>query len=229
MSFQCFSEPTVAFFSALKANNNKAWFEENRGDYDTHVVAPAKDFVAAMADLLSNISPEIHAEPRVNGSIVRINRDVRFSKDKSPYKTHLDLWFWTGNKRGWDRPGFFFRLQPPNLILGAGMHKFEKPQLSAYRDAVMNAAKGTALRQAIADATAAGPYTIGGIGYKRVPRGVPADHPDAELLRHNGLYIGWEGPIPKAWTTADLPHYCMGHFTAVAPVFHWLMEMTAPA
>ena len=182
-----------------------------------------------MAELLASISPAIHAEPRVNGSIVRINRDVRFSKDKSPYKTHLDLWFWTGHRRGWDRPGFFFRLQPPHLILGAGMHKFQKPQLGAYRAAVTNEATGAALRRAIADVAAAGPYAVGGIGYKKVPRGLPADHPNADLLRHNGLHVSCEEPLPKEWTTVAFPRYCMGHFTAVAPVFHWLMEMTATA
>lgn len=60
----------------------------------------------------------------MNGSIMGINRDIRFSKDKSPYKDHLDLWFWTGDRKGWDTSGFFFRLTPDRLVLGEGMHGF---------------------------------------------------------------------------------------------------------
>ena len=70
-------------------------------------------------------------EPRINGSLFRINRDIRFSKDKSPYKAHLDLWFWEGEHRGWESPGFFFRLTPTKLMLGAGMHQFPKEHLAA--------------------------------------------------------------------------------------------------
>ena len=82
-----FSKETVRFLAGLRRNNKKEWFEAHRDDYDHHFIEPAKAFVAALAPRLARIDPAIHAEPRVNGSILRINRDVRFSKDKSLTRT----------------------------------------------------------------------------------------------------------------------------------------------
>ena len=73
---------------------------------------PALAFVAAIGPRLQKISPSVAFEPKINGSLFRINRDVRFAKDKRPYKNHIDMWFWHGDKRGWASPGFFFRLAP---------------------------------------------------------------------------------------------------------------------
>ena len=65
----------------------------------------------------------MRCEPKINGSICRINRDVRFSKDKRPYKDHLDIWFWHGDKKGWDRPGFYLRITPSDYFSAVGMHR----------------------------------------------------------------------------------------------------------
>lgn len=81
-------------------------------------MAPAKAFVEAIGPKLKAISKTLNAEPHVNGSIFRLNRDVRFSKDKSPYKTTLDLWFWEGSERSWETPGYFLRLMPKTFIAG---------------------------------------------------------------------------------------------------------------
>src|SRR5690242_9527174 len=105
MTFQGFPKGTVQFLSALRKNNDKAWFDAHRADYEDCYVEPAKAFVAAIAPRLEKLDPRIQAEPKVNGSILRINRDVRFAKDKSPYKDHLDLWFWSGEEKGWETSG----------------------------------------------------------------------------------------------------------------------------
>ncbi len=110
MPFKGFPKETLEFLAALRTNNDKKWFDAHRADYESYFVEPAKDFVAALAPRLKTIDRKIHAEPRINGSILRIQRDVRFARDKSPYKDHLDLWFWTGEEKGWDSSGFFLRL-----------------------------------------------------------------------------------------------------------------------
>src|SRR6266568_1749051 len=79
---------------------------------------------------------------RVSWSIFAINRDIRFSKDKTPYKTHLDLWFWQGDGPSRERPGYFFRLTPETLILGAGMHAFSESALARYREAILDSVQG---------------------------------------------------------------------------------------
>ena len=92
------------------------------------------------------MSPGIHADPRVNGSIFRINRDTRFSKDKTPYKTHLDLFFWEGEGRSRDCPGFFFRMTPRSVVLGAGFHHFDPERLARFRAAVADEQSGAGAR-----------------------------------------------------------------------------------
>lgn len=89
-----FPAETLAFLRGLAENNTKAWFEAHRADYQAHYVEPALAFVAALGPRLQQIAPGAQFEPRINGSLFRINRDVRFSADKSPYKHHIDLWFW---------------------------------------------------------------------------------------------------------------------------------------
>jgi uncharacterized protein (TIGR02453 family) len=178
-------------------------------------------FAEALAPRLRKIDPDVSVEPRVNGSIMRINRDIRFSKDKSPYKDHLDMWFWTGDRKGWDASGFWFRLTPDRLMLGAGMHRFEPTALARYRAAVLDARKGAALAATVAKLRKAG-YEVGSELYKKVPAGVAADHPRAALLRHGGLHAGWEGKHPGELSRPAFVSFVAGHYAAVAPIHRWL-------
>jgi uncharacterized protein (TIGR02453 family) len=224
MSFTGFPKETVRFLSGIRDHNTTEWFEAHRGDYEGAFLAPAAAFAEALAPRLRKIEPAITVEPRVNGSIMRINRDVRFSKDKSPYKDHLDLWFWAGDRKGWDTSGFFFRLTPDRLILGAGMHGFAPPTLARYRAAVLDNRKGSALATAVAKLHEAG-YEVGTESYKKVPPGAPADHPRAALLRHGGLHAGWEGKQPAALAKPEIVEVVAKHYAAVAPIHRWLRAM----
>jgi uncharacterized protein (TIGR02453 family) len=104
--FEGFPRETLRFFEGLRANNTKEWFEAHRKDYEDHVKGPSGAFVIAMGAKLKEISPAIKAIPKVNQSLFRVNRDTRFSADKSPYKTNLGIWFWEGEKNGWSARGF---------------------------------------------------------------------------------------------------------------------------
>jgi uncharacterized protein (TIGR02453 family) len=92
-TFTDFPPATLAFRRDLGANNTKAWFDEHRADYEQSYLSPALAFVDAMREPLFALHPQVHADPRMNGSLFRINRDVRFSKDKTPGKDHIDLFF----------------------------------------------------------------------------------------------------------------------------------------
>src|SRR5262252_5077266 len=221
MSFEGFQKETVGFLAGLRAHNKKDWFEAHRADYEQAYLAPAVAFAEALAPRLRKIEPDVNVEPRVNGSIMRINRDIRFSKDKSPYKDHLDMWFWTGDRKGWDASGFFFRLAPDRLLLGAGMHMFAPPALARYRAAVLDERKGPALASVVAKLRKAG-YEVGTESYKKVPAGAPADHPRAALLRHGGLSAGWEGKPPRELGSARFVDFAAAHFAALAPLHRWL-------
>ena len=223
--FTGFPPEALGFFTDLAANNNKPWFDAHKPDYENYVLAPARDFVVAMGQRLAELSPNVVADPRVNKSIFRIYRDIRFSKDKTPYKTHLALWFPAQAGAGkFDNPGYYFHLEPGNVMLGVGLHSFSKPLLKAYRDAVVHPELGPELAQ-ITAALAQKGYHLGSQTYKRVPRGCDPDHPYADLLRFSGLTAGLDLGLPAELHTADLVDFCFKKFVEMAPVVRWLQSM----
>lgn len=222
--FAGFPREGFDFLRDLAENNNKPWFEANRRGYDEGLLEPGRLFAVAMGMALSEFAPGIHAEPRVSGSIFRIHRDIRFSRDKRPYKTHFDMWFWQGHRHSRDCPGYFLRLTPDAVLVGAGRHAFDKATLEAYRTAVADERRGAALEQALATVRAAG-AEVGGAHYKRVPRGFAADHPRADLLRYNALHAWIEEPLPPDVHTAEFVDFCCERFRKVSPVQHWILDL----
>ena len=221
--FDGFPEATFRFLRGITKNNDKKWFEAHRDEYDAGYVEPAKAFVEAIGPRLRKISKTVQFEPRVNGSLFRINRDVRFGKDKTPYKNHIDLWFWHGDRRGWDSPGFFFRMFADELILGAGMHRFEKASLDAYREAVVAPKSGRELAKTVASLERAG-YRVGGATRKTVPRGFDREHERAPLLLYEGLFAEITRKPGKEARSPRFVDVCADHFAATWPVARWLLR-----
>ena len=155
-SFAGFPPAGIDFLRDLADNNNKPWFEANRRGYDEGLLGPGRLFVVAMGMALSEFAQGIHAEPRVSGSILRIHRDTRFSRDKRPYKSHFDMWFWQGNRHSRDCPGYFLRLEPDRVKVGAGRYRFDKEPLQAFREAVADDRGGASLERALKKVRAAG-------------------------------------------------------------------------
>ena len=220
--FSGFPKQTLGFLEGLDKKNDKQWFDAHREDYEQHYLTPAFAFITAVGPVLKKIRP-ISYVAKVNGSLFRIHRDVRFAKDKTPYKAHIDFWFWEGEKKAGASPGFFLRLGPKRLILSAGMHSFEKAPLAQYRDAVVSAKSGTALKRVLASTTKQG-YTVGSPSRKKVPRGFDPDHLRAELLRHDGLHVELDIPIPKEAKQAEFIGYCRSHYKKLAKVSAWLSD-----
>lgn len=223
-SFAGFSTGTLDFLRALSEHNDKVWFEAHRDEYERHFMAPARAFVTAIGPALRAISPAVQAVPKVNGSIMRIHRDTRFARDKTPYKTHLDLMFWEGEGRARQCPAFVFRLTGEQLIVGAGKHGFEPDGLRAFRAAVADEHTGAALAQAVRDVKGAG-YDVHGETAKRVPRGYAKDHERADLLRHKSLYVVKELGLPDALQSAECVELCVGHYRAMAPLHAWMVAL----
>jgi uncharacterized protein (TIGR02453 family) len=225
-AFAGFPKETVKFLCEISENNEKAWFDAHRSEYQSAYVEPALAFIDAIGPRLRKIAPSVNYEPKINGSLFRINRDIRFARDKRPYKDHIDLWFWHGDKRGWDSPGFFFRMLSDRLILGAGMHRFEKAQLERFRAAVLEPKSGKALAKVVAEIRSAG-YEVGGATRKAVPRGFDPAHERAEYLLHEGLFATLEGSPGRIVETAQFVDYCAGHFRAMWPISRWLLQEVA--
>ncbi len=226
LEFFGFSKETIRFFEGLKRNNTKKWFETHKQEYEDFVMEPARAFVLAMGERLRPHVPDIVAVPKINKSLFRINRDTRFSPDKSPYKTNLGIFFWEGNRPRMECPGFYFHLEPPIVLLGVGLYMFPKYLFDTYRNSVVHAQHGKELAAIVANIEKKSEFQIGGEHYKRVPAGFDPTHPNARLLRHNGLHAGLESPIPEEFYSARLVDFCWRKLQPLLPLHSWLVAMT---
>jgi uncharacterized protein (TIGR02453 family) len=215
---------TLEFLADLREHNTREWFDAHRSRYENDVVVPAKALVTALSPVLERLSPGIHAEPRVLGSIFRINRDTRFSADKRPYKDHLDLWFWHG-QRAAAVSGLFLRLSPDGLSVGAGAHGFDKDQLSRYREAVSDPVAG----QALVDIAATVDLTWGRT-LTRAPKGYSPSPAAAPFLLHRALFAATTDPAEAA-TDPGLLVLLERRWTPLVPLHEWLVAhvQAAPA
>jgi uncharacterized protein (TIGR02453 family) len=223
--FKGFKKEGVTFLEELKHNNNRLWFDTHKKNYEFDLLEPARSFVTLMGRRLQQWAPEVHADPRRDRSIFRIHRDTRFSKDKSPYKTHLGIFFWEGNLPKMECPGFYFHLEPPNLGLFTGMHQFYPQLLKVYRDAVIDPTVGEALEASMKKIKRTGSYEIGGLHYKRVPKGYDPAHQRSELLRYNGLWAGISNTIPNELFTEEIIDFCVRRFVDMLPLHRWLVTL----
>ena len=220
--FDGFPPETIRFLRGMRANNRKDWFEAHRGDYEAFWVAPAKAFVVAAGERLAGLAPGIRAEPKVLGSIFRINRDTRFARDAGPYKDHLDFWFWEGERRR-AVSGFFARLTPELLGTGAGCHGLDPERLTRFRKAVADPARGAELAGIARRLEAAG-YRLGGAALKRPPAGVASDGPAGRFLLHKALFVHRDEPADERVHTDAVLASCLRHWSALAPLHRWLTD-----
>mgnify|MGYP002637586675 CR=1 FL=1 len=223
-AFEGFPQETFDFLEGLTDNNSKIWFDRHRKEYQAHYMTPAKLFVEAMGERLGAMDPHISAVPQVNKSIFRINRDVRFSKDKTPYRNHIDLLFYEGTGRR-SGSGFFFRLLSDRVILGAGIHQFDTNGLKKFRAAVVR--DGEALRiSGILEALKNQGYEVGEAHYKTVPPGY-GDRKDNDLLKYNSLHASCEtavSDLSDLIRSADFSDWCADHYERLQPLHRWLSD-----
>ena len=227
-SFTGFPQETIQFFTKLSQNNNRQWFHTHRKEYNKYVVAPTKAFVRTMGKRLRSVSPHIQYDARTNGcgSMMRLHRDIRFSKDKSPYKTFLGILFWEGYSKKIECPNFFFGLNSHGAGLHVGLHSFSKPFLTAYRNAVIDDTLGPQLIDTLRTISATGTYTFSGDYYRRIPRGYDKCHPRAQFLLFDGLYASAPAIDMCVLNSPDLIDICYEHFRQMAPLHHWLVQVS---
>ena len=182
-STRSFGPELFRFLVDLKANNDRDWFNANKARYEEHVRGPALDFVEDFAPQLEQISPHFVADPRPSGgSLFRIHRDTRFSKDKSPYKPYVGIQFRHERAKDAHTPGFYLHLQPRSVFAGVGIWHPDTPTLVRIREAIVddpNAWK-----------RATGSLQLGGDSLKRAPAGFDPEHPLIEDLRRKDFIAG---------------------------------------
>lgn len=217
-----FTKATFKFLDELAANNNRAWFEENKPRYEALVREPALDFIEAMDPVLSKFAPNFRAEPRkVGGSLMRVFRDTRFSRDKTPYKTNIGIQFRHQLGKDVHAPGFYVHISTEECFFGAGSWHPESDQLAKYRDYI--AKKPEKWFAARDDKKFVAQWDLWGDSLTRPPRGFAADHPAIEDLKRKDFVA--LAALSKAEVTGPgLVKLAGSRFATAAPIMKFLCE-----
>lgn len=184
MSGSYFTPATLAFLRDLKENNDREWFNENKNRYEEDVRIPAMKFIADFAPHLTSISPHFVADPRpVGGSMFRIYRDVRFSNDKSPYKTHVGLQFRHADGKDVHAPGFYLGIEPGRSVAAMGSWHPEKTALRRIRDFIVEDPERWGNASEVTE------FEWYGESLVRAPKGYDAAHPKIEDLKRKDFVL----------------------------------------
>jgi uncharacterized protein (TIGR02453 family) len=191
-----FSPELFAFLRELRENNDRDWFKANKQRYEEAVQEPALEFVAEFAPLLESLSPHFVADPRpVGGSLFRIYRDTRFSKDKTPYKTHTGISFRHELAKNIHAPVFYLHLDPGHVFAGAGIWHPDTTTLAQIRDAIV---RDPERWQEVAHDGAVGDgFRLGGDSLKKPPAGFDAGHPLIDDLKRKDYIASTSIPERK--------------------------------
>jgi uncharacterized protein (TIGR02453 family) len=208
MTFHGWPIEALDFYEGLEADNSKTYWNDHKELYQEAVLAPAEE-------LMARLEPELG-----DGKIFRPNRDLRFSADKSPYKTHVGVYF---------EHGGYVQLSARGLASGLGMYHLAADQLDRYRKAVAEDVTGRELERVIAKLAKGGVPVVGMDSLKTAPRGYPKDHPRIGLLRHKGL-IAWQEWEVEPWlSTPEAADRLLAFLRGARPLQDWLDHRVGPS
>ena len=221
-SHRGFSPGLIEFLQDLSQNNRRDWFKANESRYQEEVLEPAFSFIRAMRPRIHAISPHFVAEARkVRGSLMRVHRDVRFSKDKRPYKTNVGIRFPHESCGDISAPGFYVHLSPEEIFLGVGVWHPAQPSLVKIREKVDLDPKGwlkvrdnKRFREL---------FQLAGESLKTAPKGYPSDHPLIEDLRRKDFIAAQELSVQEALDPAFLEQTAEA-FRASAPYIKFICD-----
>ena len=180
--YASFKPETLKFLKQLKKNNNRDWFNENKTRYEEDVLDVALHFIQSMQDPLEKIAPHFTAIPkRMGGSLMRVYRDTRFSKDKTPYKTNIGIQFRHELAKDVHAPGFYVHIDTESVFLGVGMWRPDSQPLAGIRQRIAD--KPKAWTDVINNSTFKRNFELGGTSLVRPPKGFDKEHPLIEDIK----------------------------------------------
>jgi len=211
-----FSEDSFSFLRHLAENNNREWFAEHKHEYESSVREPALAFIEALAPSLKKISPNFEAKAsKMGGSLMRIYRDVRFSKIKTPYKTNIGIQFRHELGKDVHAPGFYVHIEPSEVFIGVGMWHPDAIALKSVRNHIdtfpqswSETMKGAAFNKH---------FHWAGETLKRAPKGYPMDHPMIDDLKRKD-FIALANIPPELILEEDFSKIVQGYFELASPV-----------
>jgi len=182
MANQYFSAKSMNFLRQLRENNNRDWFNDHKSTYEDVIRTPALEFINDMTNELAIISPHFLAHPKkTGGSLMRIYRDVRFGKDKRPYKTNIGIQFRHEQGRDVHAPGFYVHIEPEECFVGVGIWRPDSSALGKIRDAIIE--RDSDWLAATHEKKFRRKFELSGSSLVNAPRGYPKDHALLEDLK----------------------------------------------
>lgn len=222
MSERYFSKQTFAFLSALAQNNEREWFEQHQQEYEDLVRAPALDFISDMSHEMPAISRHFLAQPKkVGGSLMRVYRDTRFSKDKTPYKTNIGIQFRHEIGKDIHAPGYYLHIAPDECFVGIGLWHPDADALFKIREAIVQ--KGDEWLAARDDATFSKHFSFEGDSLANAPRGFAKDHPLVQDLKRKD-FICLAALSEATVTSSKLRPQVVERFRQAAPLMRFLCK-----
>ena len=204
-----FSQDFVDFFKELSKNNNTTWFHANKKRYEQSVKGPFEDFVAEIISRMQKEDPDIKIMPKE--AIFRINKDLRFSRDKRPYKEHMAAVVTRGGKKGKDYPGIFFHIGANGIFVGGGLHKIETGDIVKVRSAISQNMKEFAA--IVNDKEFKKKFgVLKGDKNKVVQPEFKKDMEEQPLIANKNFYFMAEYKDPTTATRKDLVDFMMDHY-----------------
>jgi len=184
-----FAPETLQFLAELGDNNNRDWFNANKARYEEHVLDAALLFIQAMQEPLAEFAPHFTAiARRMGGSLMRVYRDTRFSKNKAPYKTNIGIQFRHEMARDAHAPGYYVHVEPGNVFIGAGMWRPAPDALKSIRERIV--ARPAEWQRVRDDRSFRRHFELGGESLSRPPRGYNSEHPlIADLKRKDFIAV----------------------------------------
>ncbi len=217
-----FTQSTFTFLDELAANNNKAWFEANKARYESLVREPAFDFIEAMEPSLAKLAPNFRAEPKkVGGSLMRVFRDTRFSRDKTPYKTNIGIQFRHALGKDIHAPGFYVHIATDECFFGVGCWHPDADALEKLRDHI--AQKPDKWFTARDDKKFAAQWQLWGDTLTRPPRGYDVAHPAIDDIKRKDFVAMAPLSINEV-TSAGLVKLTGKRFAETVPFMKFLCE-----
>jgi uncharacterized protein (TIGR02453 family) len=220
--FTAFSPELLTFLQQLRENNNKAWFQQHKAEYEQQVRGPALAFIAAMEMEVRAISPYYTAvAKKVGGSLMRPYRDTRFSKDKTPYKLNVGIQFRHESSKDVHAPGFYLHIEPDEVFIGVGVWHPDSPSLGRIRDAL--AERPAHYLDAMANDDFQQYFQLAGDRLIRPPRGYDKEHPHIEEIKRKD-FIALTTLDPAILFQADFCDQVARRFRAASPFQGWLCD-----
>jgi uncharacterized protein (TIGR02453 family) len=218
--FNGFSHKAIEFLADLRANNEREWFQEHKDHYEHWVREPALDFITAFSEPLAKFAPCFVAMPKkVGGSMMRPYRDIRFSRDKTPFKTNVGIQFRHELGKDVHAPGYYFHFDPDSVFIGAGIWRPDSTSIGKIRTAIAD--NPAAWRRAMNNKRFKQHFQLGGSSLSRPPRGFAKDHALVDDLKRKD-FIAISNLDHESITSAEMVGEVAAIFKSATPLMKFL-------